>query len=71
MKDKETGRPYVIKRMSKSELLERANSVSAQTELEFLALAANSALYDGRPAPGIVALHVCAALLFCEISWRQ
>lgn len=70
MKHKDNGRPYVIKRMSKADLSERRNSVDARIELDFLKQASQSPLYDGRPAPGITALHVWKTLtcIYCRTS---
>eukprot|EP00123_Amoebidium_parasiticum_P016124 comp23300_c0_seq1/m.38249 comp23300_c0_seq1/g.38249 ORF comp23300_c0_seq1/g.38249 comp23300_c0_seq1/m.38249 type:complete len:733 (-) comp23300_c0_seq1:544-2742(-) len=56
VKNKESGKPYVIKRMSKQDMLEKSQSCFFRTEIEFLIQASKSAIYEGRKAPGIVAL---------------
>eukprot|EP01137_Pigoraptor_chileana_P011373 Opistho-2@62124 len=58
-KAKDSGQAYVIKRMSKSELLSRSESVCFRDELDFLVAAANAETGSGatRRAAGITALH--------------
>eukprot|EP01136_Pigoraptor_vietnamica_P015527 Opistho-1_new@58791 len=59
-KAKDSGQPFVVKRMSKNELLSRSESVCFREELDFLVAAASahdSTQGGGKRCPGITALH--------------